>query len=91
VFRTLHDKLAKAGENVASITLFTFGLVLHLLPLAALVGSLFLADLILDAAGIGLLWGSPFLILWFLFVCFYVADHVQLKVANAATKLSGRN
>jgi hypothetical protein len=61
------------------------------LPLAALVGSLFLADLILDAAGIGLLWGSPFLILWFLFVCFYVADHVQLKVANAATKLGERN
>ena len=87
----LHNKLAVAGENVAGFTLAIVGLVVHLLPFAAFLGSLYLAMLILDEIGIGLFWGFPLLILWFLFVCFYVADHVQPKIANAATKLGERN
>ena len=87
MIRNFHNALAIFGKKIAQFTLTSFGLILHLFPFLALCGSLYLGAVILDFAGIGLIWGSPILILWFVFVCFYVADHVQPPVAEAATKL----
>lgn len=85
IAKRLHHLLSAAGTNIASFTLI--GLVLHLLPFAALCGSIYLGAILVDHLGLGWVGGIPVLALWFLFVCVYVADHVQPRVADAATKL----
>ena len=87
MIKNLHNALAISGKKIGRFTLVLIGFVLHLCPLSALCGSFYLAAIVLDSIGIGFLWGLPFFVLWFLFVCFYVADHVQPIVAEAATKL----
>ncbi len=87
MLKRIHGALSVAGQNVAEFALLLIGLVLHLCPFAALCGSIYVGAILVDYLGLGWVGGLPILILWFLFVCFYVADHVQPVVAQAATRL----
>ena len=90
MLKQTHRILSHAGEIIADFTLQLIGLVLLLCPFAAVCGSIYVGAILLDYIGLGL-WGQLILFLWFLFVCFYVADHVQPRVAEAATKLGRLN
>jgi len=87
MIRTIHATLRGFGESTANFSLVFFALVLHALPIAALCASLYIGALIVYYIGIGLIWDIPISVLWFLFVCIYVLDHVQPIVAEAATRL----
>jgi hypothetical protein len=88
IFRYIHRRLNAVGISIGEYTLFGCALILHLLPFAAFCGSIYLVAILVDAIGGGLLLGIPIAVLWFFFVCFYVADRVQPQVGRAAASLS---